>query len=115
MPRPTRTLRWREPRGGRSVSRLKRLRVSFLALLAVRFDFFLTIFLAIKLFHHFHEMPHFVDHALSFGRILALDHLVQSAQAKPANRLTHVIGTADEADYPLDLDRASCSGLLFCC
>src|SRR5258706_2685821 len=58
IPRPTRTLRWREPRGGRRVSRLKRLRVSFLALLAVRFDFFATIFLAIKLFYPFHKMPH---------------------------------------------------------
>src|ERR1700686_2829410 len=115
MPRPTRTLRWRDPRGGRRVSRLTELRVSLLALLALRFDFFLTIFLAIKLFHHFHKMPHFEDHAASFGRILALDHLIQTAQAQPANGLTHVIGAAYKADHPLDLDRALCSGLLFCC
>src|SRR5712664_1587334 len=53
MHRPTRTFFWRGPRGWRIVSRLNRLRVSFLALLAVRLDFFATIFLAIKLFHHF--------------------------------------------------------------
>src|SRR5579859_6415300 len=107
IPRPTRTLRWREPRGGRRVSRLTELRVSFFALLAVRFDFFLTIFLAIKLFHHFHKMPHLEDHAASLRRILALDHLIQPAQAQPANGLTHIIGAADKADHPFDLDRAA--------
>src|SRR6266478_3744037 len=107
MPRPTRTLRWREPRGGRSVSRLNRLRVSFLTLLAVRLDFFLTIFLAINLVHHFHEVPNFVDHAASFWRVLTFDHLMQTAQPKPANRLPHIIGAADKADHPLDFDRAA--------
>src|SRR5947207_8112642 len=104
IPRPTRTFLLREPRGGRSVSRLYRLRVSFLTLLAVRFDFFLTIFLAINSVHHFHEVPHFVNHAAGFRRIFALDNLLQTAQAQPANGLPHIIGAADKADHPFDLD-----------
>ena len=47
-----------------------------------------------------------MDHAKRFRRVLPLDDLLQPAQAEPANGLTHVIGAANEADYPLDLDRA---------
>src|SRR5580765_7421257 len=72
-----------------------------------------------KLVHHFHEVPHLMDHAKRFRRVLPLDNLVQPAQAEPANGLTHVIGAANEADYPLDLDRAFGrafgGGLFFCC
>src|SRR5258708_13532050 len=78
MPRPTRTFFLREPRGGRRVSRLNRLRVSFLALLAVRLDFFATIFLAIKLFHHFHKMPHLENHPPSFLTILPPPYLLHT-------------------------------------
>src|SRR5258708_17252778 len=51
-------------------------------------------------------MPHFMDHAASFRRVFALDHLMQTTQAKPTNGLPHIVGAADKADYPLDLDRA---------
>src|SRR5215470_18061549 len=67
-----------------------------------------------NLVHHFHEMAHFVDHAACFRRVLALDHLVQTAQAQPANGLPHVVGTADKADHPLDSYRAL-GGVFFLC
>src|SRR5439155_1945169 len=79
------------------------------------FDDFLTIFLAMTLVHHFHEVPHLMDHTLRFRCVLALDHLMQTAQAQPTNRLPHVIGAADKADHPFDLDRAFRSGLFLCC
>src|SRR5260370_21812869 len=42
---------------------------------------------------------------------------MQTAQAQPANGLPHIVGAADKADYPLDLDLAlgRCRGLFFCC
>src|SRR5438445_6984825 len=52
-------------------------------------------------------MPHLVDHTAHRRRVLALHHLMHSPQAEPADGLTHVIGTADEADHPLDLHRAT--------
>jgi hypothetical protein len=64
-------------------------------------------FFAIALLHHFHEMPHFVDHAANRRRVLALDHLMHSAQSEAANALAHVIGAADKADDPLDFDLAA--------
>src|SRR5882762_7366255 len=56
------------------------------------------------LFHHFHEVTHFMDHAAGFRRVLALDNLMQTAQAEAANRLPHIVGAADKADHPLNLD-----------
>src|ERR1700719_4603103 len=64
------------------------------------------IVLAITLVHHLHEMPHFMDHAARFGRVFALDHLMQTTQAKPTNGLPHVVSAADKADHPLDFHRA---------
>src|ERR1700730_4046808 len=71
MPRPTRTLRWREPLGGRKFDRLALLNALAAGLLAGlrRLLVFLEglrplekIF-AISLFHHFHQVTHFMDHA----------------------------------------------------
>src|SRR5262252_4066122 len=68
------------------------------------------------LLHHFHKMAHLVDHAAHRRRILALDHLMHSAQAQAANRLAHVIGTADEAPDPLHFHSAGAlRALLFAC
>src|SRR6266550_2012675 len=53
------------------------------------------------------RLPPLVDHAAHRRRILALHHLMHSPQAEAADGLTHVIGTADEADHPLDLHRAT--------
>src|SRR5262249_48591961 len=101
MPRPTRTLRWREPRGGRSDSSPT--------------DFFsAAFFFAMNLVHHFHEMAHFVDHAASFRRVPALDNLIEAAQAEPANCLAHVVRAADKADHPFDLDCAPGGVFLLC-
>src|SRR5580704_19783337 len=104
MPRPTRTLRCREPFGGLKVDRLTTdfAWAVFLAALRPRETFF-----AIALLHHFHEMPHFVDHAAHRGRVLALDNLMHSPQPEAANALAHVIGAADEADHPLHLNLAA--------
>jgi hypothetical protein len=75
---------------------------AFLAVLRPRETFF-----AIALLHHFHEMPHFVNHAANRRRVFPLDDLMHSAQSKTANALAHVIGAADEADNPLHLDLAA--------
>src|SRR5258708_24108469 len=110
MPRPTRTLRFREPLGGFKLE-------SPIATGALAFwaDFrLLETFFAIALLHHFHEVAHFVDHAAHRGRVLALDHLMHSPQPEAANRLAHIIGAADEAHHPLDFHLAGilCSHLV---
>jgi hypothetical protein len=51
-------------------------------------------------------MSHFVNHAARLRRVLALDHLVQPAQAEASNGRAHIVGAADEADHPLDLYRS---------
>src|SRR5215475_2746541 len=67
-----------------------------------------------NLAHHFHKMAHFVDHAARFRRVLALDNLMQAAQAEPANRLAHVVGAANKADHPFHFDGAL-GGVFFLC
>jgi hypothetical protein len=67
----------------------------------------LELFLAIAVLHHFHEVPDFVNHAANRRRVLALDDMMQAAQAEAANGFPHVIGAADRADHPLDLDRSA--------
>src|SRR5512135_1245864 len=83
MPRPTRTLRLREPFAGPRFERETVLCSAF---------FFLS---AMTLFHHFHEMAHLVNHAANRRRIFALHHLMQSAQPKAADRCPHVVGATD--------------------
>src|SRR5208337_3520647 len=104
IPRPTRTLRLREPLGG----------CKFESVYAVfgLLDFVEALrppeaFFAIALLHHFHEMPHLVDHAANGRRVFALDNLVHAAQTEAANALAHVIGAADKTDDPLDLHFAA--------
>src|SRR5207248_3184304 len=106
MPRPTRTLRMREPVGGCKFASVKE-RCSFDAGLAglcrPRLRGRLAVFFAMPLLHHFHEVTHLVNHAAHRRRVLALHHLMQSSQTETANGLAHVVGAANEADYPLDL------------
>src|SRR6266850_213827 len=116
MPRPTRTFFLREPAGGCRFASVKERRTLAAGVAGLCWPRLppprgpLELLFAIALPHHFHEMPHLVDHAARFRRVLALDHLVHSAQAEAANGLPHVIGTADETDHPLDLHLAA--GLL---
>src|SRR6266446_216640 len=116
MPRPTRTLRLREPVGGckfASVNERRPFDAGFAGLCCPRLLASLgplKLFLAIALLHHFHEVPHLVNHAAHRRRVLALDHLMHSPQAEAADGLTHIIGAADKADHPLDLHHAA--GLL---
>src|SRR5882762_3360793 len=116
MPRPTRTLRWREPAGGckfESVKERRAFAAGFAGLCWPRLRTPLgplELFFAIALLHHFHEVPHLVDHAACFRRVLALDHLMHSPQAEAANGLSHIIRAADKAHHPLDLHLAA--GLL---
>src|SRR5438105_6826752 len=49
------------------------------------------------------DLTHLVNHAAHRRRVLALHHLMQSSQTETANGLAHVVGAANEADYPLDL------------
>src|SRR5215469_2763704 len=67
-----------------------------------------------NLVHHFHEMAHLVDHATGLRRVLPLDHLVQAAQAQPANGLAHILGAADKADHPFHFDGALGGVFLLC-
>src|SRR5215471_12212200 len=93
MPRPTRTLRVREPAGGCKFASVKERR-SFVAGVAglcwPRLREPLDFFFAIALLHHFHEVTHFVNHAAHRRRILAFHHLMQSPQAKAPDGLAHV-------------------------
>src|SRR5260370_12298405 len=90
MPRPTRTVRIREPAGGCKFASVKE-RCSFDAGVAglcwPRLRGRLAVFFAIALLHHFHEVPHLVNHAANRRRVLPLDHLMQSPQAQAADRL----------------------------
>src|SRR5215472_601935 len=109
IPRPTRTLRVREPTGGCKFASVKE-RCSFVAGVAglcwPRLRVPLDFFFGIALLHHFHEVPHFVDHSAHRRRILAFHHLMQPPQAEAADGLAHVIGAADKADHPFDLHGA---------
>src|SRR5207245_4995381 len=113
MPRPTRTLRMREPAGGckfESVNKRRSFDAGVAGLRWRRLRGRLALFFAIALLHHFHEVPHLVDHAAHRRRVLALNHLMHSPQAEAADGLTHIIGAADKADHPFDLHLAA--GLL---
>src|SRR5580692_9510466 len=78
MPRPTRTLRWREPRGG-----FKFERDGFSAIL------------------NLNKMVYACDHAANRRRVLNFQDLLHPAEAETANRLTHALRATDEADDPL--------------
>src|SRR6267378_4336855 len=116
MPRPTRTFFLREPTGGCRFASVKERRPLDAGAAGLCWPRLppprgpLELFFAIALLHHFHEMPHLVDHAARFRRVLALDYLVHPAQTEAADSLPHVIGAADETDHPLDLHLAA--GLL---
>src|SRR5207253_5131422 len=106
MPRPTRTLRMREPAGGckfESVNKRRSFDAGVAGLRWRRLRGRLAVFFAMALLHHFHEVPHLVNHAAHRRRVLALHHLMQSPQTQAADGLAHVIGAADEADHPLEL------------
>src|SRR5258708_8480009 len=113
MPRPTRTFFLREPAGGCKFESVKERRpfdagAAGLCWPRLRVPLGpLELFLPIALPHHFHEAPHLVDHAAHRRRVLALDPLIHSPQADATDGLPHIIGTADKADYPLDLHRAA--------
>src|SRR5437879_6279574 len=113
MPRPTRTLRLREPVGGckfASVNERRPFDAGFAGLCCPRLRAPLgplELFFAIALLHHFHEVPHLVDHAAHRRRVLALDHLMHSPQAEAADGLTHIVSATDKADHPLDLHGAA--------
>src|ERR1700689_3584859 len=124
IPRPTRTFLMREPRGGRRFDKLNAGRPSFFfasdrPLRGPDFGAFFAISIPVSysttslLFNDDDKVTHFVNHAADRRRIFALDGVVQAAQTEAANRLTDVIGRADETDDLLDFDGALCSGLFF--
>src|SRR5947209_3275399 len=94
---------WRASTGGRAIGSASRLRRGFSGCVFL-FCFFLF---GHNLFHHFHEMPYFEDHAANRGRILMFNNLMQSAQPQAANGLPHIARARYEAGYPLDLDGAA--------
>src|SRR4029077_9140770 len=100
---------------GRRFERLARVRARAAALLAGlrRLLLFLAVlrpletFFAISLFHHFHEVAHFMDHAAYRRCVLALHDLMHPAQSESADGLAHVIGATDEADHPFHFHGAA--------
>src|SRR5438477_9980737 len=102
MPRPTRTLRMREPVGGCKFASVKE-RCSFDAGLAglcrPRLRGRLAVFFAMPLRHHFPEVPDLVNPAAHRRRVLALHHFMQTSHAGPAHGLAPVVGAASEAGY----------------
>src|SRR5215472_8069668 len=114
IPRPTRTLRMREPAGGCKFASVNARRsldadegdAGVAGLCWPRLRGRLVVFFAIPLLHHFHEMPHFVNHAANRRRVLAFDDLVQAPQTETADGLAHVVGAADKADHPFDFHTA---------
>src|SRR3990170_3264531 len=89
IPRPTRTLRWREPRGGRKLDRFTAIFASSAASC-----------------HDLDQVANLVHHATNGGSILALYDLVQFAQTQAANGLPHVPRAPDGAAHPLDSELA---------
>src|SRR5258708_8498658 len=106
MPRPTRTFLLREPAGGCKFDSVNERRcfaagdagLCLPRLLAPLGP--LELFLAIALLHHFHEVPHLVNHATRLRRVLALHHLMHSSQTQAADGLTHFVAPALTADPP---------------
>src|SRR3984885_4331056 len=93
MPRPTRTLRWREPRGGFRLDKVTDMLAS------------IPGYENLRSFHDDDEMTHFVYHTTDGRGILALDHLLQAPETEPAHRFAHIPGAADITDHPLQLKR----------
>src|SRR5580704_18450009 len=60
-----------------------------------------------RLFNYDNKMPHLVNHSANRRRVFALDDLLHAAKTQAANGGTHGTRAADEADDPLDFDRAS--------
>src|SRR5258708_39180159 len=100
MPRPTRTFLLREPAGGckfDSVNERRCFATGDAGLCLPRLLVSLgplELFLAIALLPHFHEVPHLVNHAARFRRVLALHHLMHSPQAQAAVSLAHISAAA---------------------
>src|SRR5215469_18060111 len=51
-------------------------------------------------------MMHTRDHASNRRRVRTLDQLIHAPKAHAANRLPHILGTADEAAHPSNLQRS---------
>src|SRR5437879_1582713 len=100
MPRPTRTLRWRAPRGGFKFDRLAAGRSTEALAAFWSAESFVTILRS--LLHHFHQVPHLPDHTAHGRRVVPLDNLVHFPQAQPSHRLTHVVGAHDKAAHSLN-------------
>src|SRR5207253_4425322 len=117
MPRPTRTLRMRGPAGGckfESVNKRRSFDAGVAGLRWRRLRGRLAVFFAMLLLHHFHEVPHLMNHAAHRRCVLALHHLMQSPQTQAADGLAHIIGAAVKAHHPLNLHIAgTCSGRFF--
>src|SRR6266581_4985880 len=96
MPRPTRTLRWREPRGGR------------------RFDKVTDMLASTPRdggsFHNCNQMAHLIYHTTNCRRVFAFHHLLQAPESQAAHRGAHAPGAANRTAHPLQFNG---SGLLF--
>src|SRR4029077_4417921 len=87
MPRPTRTLRWREPRGGRRFDKVTDMLPQFLATKV--------------LFHHNDEVAHFIYHTTNRRRVFALHHLLHAPESQATHRGAHIPRAANRTAHPL--------------
>src|SRR6202035_1019220 len=75
MPRPTRTLRWREPRGGRKFDKVTDMIAS------------IPLEKISRLFHHDYQMAHFIHHTTDGGGVFPLHNLLHAPESQAAHRL----------------------------
>src|SRR5215472_470686 len=98
MPRPTRTLRCRDPRGGFKFDR-------FTAMWPSTF-WRATSVARTRLLFHSHQMANLENHSANGRRVVPLDDLIQAAESESANRLPQVLRAGDEAFHPFDFQNA---------
>src|SRR5260370_39288708 len=92
MPRPTRTLRWREPRGGRKFDNVT--------------DMLASIPPKLRSFHDHNEMANFIYHTTNCRRVFAVHHLLHAPESQAAHRSAHIPRAPNKAAYPLQFNRS---------
>src|SRR3984957_6162721 len=77
IPRPTRTLRCRDPRAGLRLERF----TAMLSSIFVRIrDAYYALFYCARLLLYGYEMPYLVNHPTDCRRVLTLHHLIHAAK-----------------------------------
>src|ERR1019366_3061369 len=102
IPRPTRTLRCRDPRGGFKLERFTDMLSSMSNSRSMP-----STYTCLLLFDD-HQMPDLEYHPANRRRISPLDDLVHPPEPEAANRLPHVPRASDKTSHPLDFQHSRC-------